>query len=168
MRGHFRHLHFNSFRMTWKTPQGEVFWPLQLNSEVSGVPEHSQVPISGVWVSSSHSFKSGVVTRAMLSLVSPSLRVVRPSTKNAPTMHQLTYCLVSCKFVWVIKCLSFFLVPSQSFSTPLYPQSVAKERVPSLLFRYFHYKLTFECSKELGSASLIEHDDNLKTTLRWW
>jgi len=62
MRGHFRHLHFNSFPMTWRTPQGEMFWPLQLSSEVLGVPKDSQVPISGVWVSSSHSSKSGVAT----------------------------------------------------------------------------------------------------------
>ncbi len=39
-----------------------MFWPLQLSSEVSGVPEDSQVPISKVWVSSSHSSKSGVAT----------------------------------------------------------------------------------------------------------
>jgi hypothetical protein len=31
--------------------------------------------------------------------------------------------------MWVIKCLSFFLVPSQSSSTPLYPQSVASQGV---------------------------------------
>jgi len=37
-----------------------VFWPLWLNSEVSGVPEDSQVPISGVWVSSSHFLKVGL------------------------------------------------------------------------------------------------------------
>jgi len=37
-----------------------VFWLLQLNSEFSGVSEDSQVPISGVWVSSSHSFKVGL------------------------------------------------------------------------------------------------------------
>jgi hypothetical protein len=39
-----------------------VFWPLQSNFEVSGVSEDSQVPISRVWVSSSHSSKSGVAT----------------------------------------------------------------------------------------------------------
>ncbi len=65
MRGHFRHLHFNSFSMRWRTPQGKVFWPLQSNSEVLGVPEDSQVPISRVWVSSSHSSKSGVATLIM-------------------------------------------------------------------------------------------------------
>ncbi len=37
-----------------------MFWPLQLNSEISGVPEDSQVPISGVWVLSSQSLKVGL------------------------------------------------------------------------------------------------------------
>jgi len=45
-----------------KTPQGKVFWPMQSNSKVSEVPEDSQIPILGVWVSSSHFSKSGVVT----------------------------------------------------------------------------------------------------------
>ncbi len=35
-------------------------WPLQSNFEVLRVPEDSQDPILGVWVSSSHSSKSGV------------------------------------------------------------------------------------------------------------
>jgi hypothetical protein len=34
-----------------------VFWHLQSNSKISGVPEDSQVPISRVWVSSSHPLK---------------------------------------------------------------------------------------------------------------
>jgi hypothetical protein len=42
-----------------------VFWPLQSNSEVLRVPEDSQVPILGMWVSSSHSFKSGVATHTL-------------------------------------------------------------------------------------------------------
>jgi hypothetical protein len=62
IQGHFRQLHFDSFLMTWRTPQGEVFWPLQSNSEDLGVPKDSQVPISRVWMSSSHSSKSGVAT----------------------------------------------------------------------------------------------------------
>jgi len=48
--------------MIWKTPQGEVFWPLKSSSKISRVAKDSQVPISGVWVSSSHSSKSGVAT----------------------------------------------------------------------------------------------------------
>jgi hypothetical protein len=43
-------------------PQCKVFWPLQLNYEISRVPVDSQIPISGVWVSSSHSSQSRVVT----------------------------------------------------------------------------------------------------------
>jgi len=46
-----------------------VFFPLQSNSEVLGVPKDSQVPISGVQVSSSHSSKSGVVIIIMFEKV---------------------------------------------------------------------------------------------------
>ncbi len=53
-----------------------------------------------------------------------------------------------------ISCLSFFLVPSQSSSTPLYPRSATSQGAcpDSLLFRCFHFRLTFESIKELGSA----------------
>jgi len=54
MWAHFRHLHFDSFPMIYKTPQCKVFWPLQLNSEILGVPKDSQVPILRMWISSSH------------------------------------------------------------------------------------------------------------------
>jgi hypothetical protein len=40
-----------------------VFWPLQLHSGFSGVSEGSQIPISRVWVSSSHSFKMGMLSK---------------------------------------------------------------------------------------------------------
>jgi hypothetical protein len=55
----------------------------------------------------------------------------------------------------VISCLSFFLVLSQSFSTPFYPQSVTSQGMcpNSLFFRCFHFKLTFEYIKELGGVS---------------
>ncbi len=54
----------------------------------------------------------------------------------------------------MIKCLSFFVVSSWSSSMPLYPQSVASQAAcpNSFLFRYFHFRLTFESIKELGSA----------------
>ncbi len=42
-----------------------MFWPLQSNSEISEVSKNSQIPISGVWVSSSHSSKSGVATKTL-------------------------------------------------------------------------------------------------------
>jgi hypothetical protein len=49
--------------------------------------------------------------------------------------------------------LSFFLVPSRSSNTPLYPQSAASQGTcpDSLFFCYFHFRLTFESTKELGS-----------------
>jgi hypothetical protein len=39
-----------------------VFWPLKSNFKISGVPTDSQVPILGVWKSSSHCSKSRVTT----------------------------------------------------------------------------------------------------------
>jgi hypothetical protein len=55
----------------------------------------------------------------------------------------------------MIKCLSFFLVPSWSSSTPFYPQSVVSQGacLDSLPFRRFHFRFTFEFIKELGGAS---------------
>jgi hypothetical protein len=52
-------------------------------------------------------------------------------------------------------CLSLFLVPSRSSSTPLYPQSAANQGVclDSLFFSYFQFRLTFNSIKELGSTS---------------
>jgi hypothetical protein len=64
MRGNFRHLHFNTFPMTPRTPQCEVFWPFNLSTEFSGVPEDSKFPLLGVWVSPSHLAQSGVATDA--------------------------------------------------------------------------------------------------------
>jgi hypothetical protein len=57
--------------------------------------------------------------------------------------------------MWVIKHLSFFVIPSRNSNTPLYPQSVASQRTcfDSLFFHCFHFKLIFESIKELGSAS---------------
>jgi hypothetical protein len=50
MRGHFRHLHFNSFQMI----------------KVSGVLKDSQIPISRVWISSSHFPQSKVATFSIM------------------------------------------------------------------------------------------------------
>jgi hypothetical protein len=60
-----------------------------------------------------------------------------------------------CRFVWVIKCLSFFLVPSRSSSTPLYPQSATSQGAcPQLLtLPMFCLIFTFESINELGGAS---------------
>jgi hypothetical protein len=55
--------------------------------------------------------------------------------------------------------VSFFLIPSRSSSTPLYPQSATSQGVcpNSLLVQCFQFKLTFESIKELGSASWKTH-----------
>jgi len=52
-------------------------------------------------------------------------------------------------------CLSLFLVPSWSSSTPLYPQSAMSQGMcpNSLFFRCFRFRLIYESIKELGSAS---------------
>ncbi len=65
-----------------------------------------------------------------------------------------------CRSVWVIYCLSIFLVPSQNSNTPFYPQNATNHGTcpRSLLFRCFHLKLRFESIKELGSASLQLHN----------
>jgi hypothetical protein len=60
MRGHFGHLHFKTFPMISRTPQCEVFWPLQSSSEFLGVLEDSKSPTLGVWVSSLHLGKVGL------------------------------------------------------------------------------------------------------------
>jgi hypothetical protein len=42
MRGHFRYLRFNTFPITPRTPQCEVFWAFLSSSEHLGVPEDSK------------------------------------------------------------------------------------------------------------------------------
>jgi hypothetical protein len=60
-----------------------------------------------------------------------------------------------CRFVWVIKCLSFFLVPSWSSNTSFYPRSATSQGAcpDSLFFHCFHFRLTFESIKEFESVS---------------
>jgi hypothetical protein len=46
----------------------------------------------------------------------------------APKVLQLctNHVLVLCRFVWVVEACQFFLVPSRSSSTPLYPSKVLR------------------------------------------
>jgi hypothetical protein len=62
MRGHFRYLRFETFPMTPRTPQWEVFWPLLSNSKHSGVPEDSKSPTLGVLGFTPTLGQSGVAT----------------------------------------------------------------------------------------------------------
>ncbi len=50
-----------------------MFWPLQSNSEVLRVPIDSQIPISRVWISSSHSLKVGLRHPAWVQSMPPHI-----------------------------------------------------------------------------------------------
>jgi len=58
-----------------------VFWPLQWNFEISGIPKDSQVPILGVWVSSSHSLNVGLWHLDFMNLMWLDFEVKFDSTK---------------------------------------------------------------------------------------
>jgi hypothetical protein len=90
--------------------------------------------------------------RAVVSLVCPGCPwlVLAPKVLQLCTNHLV---LVLCRSLWVNKTCQFFLVPSQSSNTPLYPFIVlwARERAltpcpPAV----FSLGLTFESRKELG------------------
>ncbi len=55
--------------------------------------------------------------------------------------------------MWVIKCLSFFLVPSRSSSMPFNPPKCYEQggMLQLLTLLLFHFRLTFESIKELGT-----------------
>jgi hypothetical protein len=91
--------------------------------------------------------------RAVVSLVSPSCPwlVLAPKVFQLCTNHLV---LVLCKSVWVIEACQFFLVPSRSSNTPLYPSKVlqAKERASTLcLSIVLCLGLIIESLKELGA-----------------
>ncbi len=64
--------------------------------------------------------------------------------------------MVLCRSVWVIKCLSFLLVPSRNPSMPLYPKMLrARERaLNSLLFCYFTSYSHLSLSRHLGTCQM--------------
>jgi hypothetical protein len=89
--------------------------------------------------------------RAVMSLVCSGCPwlVLEPKVLQLCTYR---FVLVLCKSVWVSKACHFFLVPSRSFSTPLYPSIVlrATERAPTFCPSViFNSRLTFESLKEL-------------------
>ncbi len=90
--------------------------------------------------------------RAVVNLVNPSCPwlVLAPKVFQPCTNHLV---LVLCRFVWIVEACRFFLVPSQSSSTPLYPSKVLwiKERaLTPCSFAIFCLGFTFESLKELG------------------
>ncbi len=79
--------------------------------------------------------ESGVFpqVQVVVSLVSLSCpwSVLTPKVLQLCIKHLV---LILCRFVWLIEACQFFLVPSQSSSTPFYPSKVlwARERAPTL------------------------------------
>jgi hypothetical protein len=70
----------------------------------------------------------------------PQIQLVRPflgHLRNLGAHHSnyalTTLCWFLCRSVWVVEACQFFLVPSRSSNTPLYPSKVlqAKERAPT-------------------------------------
>ncbi len=111
--------------------------------------------------------------QVVVSLVNPNC----PWLILAPKVLQLCanhLVLVLCRSVWVIKACHFFLVPSRSSSTALYPSKVlrAKELAPtSCSSVVFCLGYTFRSLKELGachflSNSLVEEAHFLLAM--WW
>jgi len=81
--------------------------------------------------------------------------VLAPKVLQLHTNHLV---LVLCRPMWVNEACQFFLVPSWSSSTPLYPSKVlwARERASTpCSSAIFCLGLTFESLKELGVHQLI-------------
>jgi hypothetical protein len=90
--------------------------------------------------------------RVVVSLMCPSCQwlVLTPKVFQLCTNHLV---MVLWRSMWVSEVYHFFLVPSQSSSTPLYLSIVlrAMEHAPtSYPFVIFSLRLTFEALKELG------------------
>ncbi len=94
--------------------------------------------------------------QAVVSLVSLSCSwfVLAPKMFQLCTNHLV---LVLCKFVWVVEACQFFLVPSWSSNTPLYPSKMlwAREHGPTpCSFAIFCLGFTFGVLQGVRSASL--------------
>jgi hypothetical protein len=104
-----------------------------------------------------------------MSLVCPSCPwlVLAPKVLQPCTNHLV---LVLCKSMWVSKACHFFLVPSRSSSTPLYPSIMLRARECALTpcaSTIFNLGFTFESLKELG----VRHQKCFNyalTTLCWF
>jgi hypothetical protein len=94
--------------------------------------------------------------RSVVSLVSPSCLwlVLAPKVLQLCTNH---FVLVLCRPVWVSEACQFFLVPSRSSNTPLYPSKVLRTREHALTpysSVVFCLGVTLESFKELGTRHI--------------
>jgi hypothetical protein len=92
---------------------------------------------------------------AVVSLVNPSCLwfVLAPKVLQLCINH---FVLVFCRFVWISEACQFFLVPSQSSSTPLYPSKCCKlgSGPNSLFFCYFKFRTHIWVLQGIGSVSM--------------
>jgi hypothetical protein len=89
--------------------------------------------------------------QAVVNLVSSSCSwlVLAPKVLQLCTNHLV---LVLCKFVWVIEACPFFLVPSQSSNTALYPSKMRRAR---------------ECASTPYSFVVFSFDSHLSPSRSW-
>jgi hypothetical protein len=90
--------------------------------------------------------------QAVVSLVSLSCQwlILASKVLQLCTNHLV---LVLCRSVWVVEACQFFLVPSRSSNTPLYPSKMLRARERALILYssvVFYLGLTFKTLKELG------------------
>ncbi len=94
---------------------------------------------------------------AVVSLVSPSCPcfVLAPKVFQLCTNHLM---LVLCRPMWVSEACQFFLVPSWSFSMPLYPSKVLQAKERALIpcsFAIFLFGIHIWVPQGIGSASKL-------------
>jgi hypothetical protein len=95
--------------------------------------------------------------QAVVSLVCSSCPwfVLTPKVLQLCTNHLV---LVLCRSMWVIEACHFFLVPSRSSSTPLYPSTVLRAWVRAPIrccSVFFNLRFTFESLKKLGMHHMM-------------
>jgi hypothetical protein len=123
-----------------------------------GVPRQNAIWMGASWRCTKYTVRGKVVVSPSLGhggSCESELPVARPSTKvfQLCTNHLV---LVLCRSMWVVEACQFSLVPSRSFSTPLYPSKVlqAKERASTLCsFDVFLLGLTFGVIQGVRSTS---------------
>jgi hypothetical protein len=124
--------------------------------KVARVPGQNVIWMLVPWLGTEYTIRGKVVTSPKSGLWWILWVQVRPWLVLAPKVFKLCTNQLVFDFMQVHVSswgLSFFLVPSRSSSTPLYPQTIVSQGAcpDSLFFCSFHFRLTFESIKELGS-----------------
>jgi hypothetical protein len=143
---------------------------MQFQDSLLGVPKQKAIWMWPPWRGAEYTIRGKVVAFpqvwAVVNLVCPNCPwlVLAPKALQLCINHLV---LVLCRSLWVNKACHFFLVPSRSSSTPLYPSIVlwAREHAPTPCpFAVFSLGLTFESRKELG----VRHLWCCRKATEWW